>query len=107
MDKYDGDFSKIELSKLMEWEEEVICDIDLYKENIKSLQSDFQQKKMNMKEYMSGYSFINEQITKLIDKRIKITSTINSRIQGMSDNYNEDIKEYVDFYYREDWEENW
>ena len=81
MNKYDGDFSHVEVTQLIEYEDELNCDIDLYNESIIKLQLNYQRGEKPLKEYMSEFEILNGKIEQLREYRDNLTLVINSRIK--------------------------
>lgn len=103
MNKYDGDFSHVEVTQLIELEDELNCDIDLYNESIVRLQLTYQRGEKPFKEYMEEFDILNSKIEELREYRNNLTLVINSRIKDFdSDNIFElDNGEFVDNFYKE------
>lgn len=100
MKDYNVDFSKYSISEMIELEDEVRCDVDLYKEQIIRLQLDYQAKKISFSKYEEDYSIINEKIINLTDTLGQLGLLINSRIkypdEFAGDGYS--IEDFVEFY---------
>ncbi|ARM66136.1 hypothetical protein AM2_009 [Lactococcus phage AM2] len=103
MNKYDGDFSHVEVTQLIEYEDELNCDIDLYNESIIRLQLSYQRGEKPYKEYMSEFEILNDKIEQLREYRKNLTSIINSRIKEFDndDIFELDNEEFVEQFYKE------
>lgn len=94
------------LSELMEEEEMLQCDIDLYSEQILRLQLNLQAKKITYQDYTASFETINNRINVLRDKLNDISYAINSIIvddysSGSADIYdiedNDDVYGFIDY----------
>lgn len=103
MNKYDGDFSNVEVTELIELEDELNCDIDLYNESIIRLQLSYQRGEKPYQEYISEFEIFNDKIEELRGYRDNLTLVINSRIRDFdNDNIFElGNGEFVDSFYKE------
>lgn len=103
MNKYDGDFSKVEVAELIELEDELNCDIDLYNESIISLQLSYQHGEKPYQEYISEFSIFNDKIEELRGYRDNLTLVINARIRDFNNEniFELDNGEFVDDFYKE------
>ena len=88
-----GNLRKIELSELMEREDELLCDISLYEEQLLRLQLTLQKKKITVEEYTDDYQATSSKITKLKETMKSLSQEINSRIKDYdeSDYYFDDL----------------
>lgn len=75
---YEG---QTDLSVLMEREDEMQCDVQLYKDELLRLQLKLQKKQISLEEYTESYDSISTRKAKLEDKLGKLSLEINSRIQ--------------------------
>lgn len=100
MKDYNVDFSKYSISEMIELEDEVRCDIDLYNEQILRLQLDYQAKKIPFSKYEEDYSIINEKVIMLTSVLAELGFLINSRIKFPDeldgDGYS--VEDFVQFY---------
>lgn len=103
MNKYDGDFSHVGVTQLIEYEDELNCDIDLYNESIVRLQLSYQRGEKPLKEYLSEFEILNGKIEQLREYRDNLTLIINSRIREFEDDdiFELDNEEFVEQFYKE------
>lgn len=100
--EFNDNLRKLELSSLMEREDELTCDIKLYEEQLLGLQLSLQKKDIDVDEYQNDYDIISLKVTSLREKMRGISIEINNRIKDY-DNYDEDIdslgnEDFVDQY---------
>lgn len=105
MNKYDVDFTNVSIGELIEKEDDLTCDIDLYKEQILDLQLAFQRKDIDYKKYMNDYQNIYEHMQKLIDYKSNISHIINQRIKYSDDDDTMELKnnDFIEFYYHDEY----
>lgn len=106
---FNGNLRKIDLSILMEREDELMCDIRLYEEQILRLQLTLQKKEITVEHYKDDYDTISSKITRLKELMQSISIEINSRIKDYDEFGDVDdlsIEELVDGYdYESEFEE--
>ena len=98
----DKNLREVDLSMLMEEEEEMTCDIRLYEEQLLNLQLSLQKKKITNEEYQNDYNIISAKSTSLRESMKNISIEINSRIKDY-DEYSDEIdywrtEDFIDDY---------
>ena len=92
-------FNGDNLARLMEREDELFCDISLYKNQIFQLQLDFQSRKIDIDEYTNSYDLISAKISLLTDELSSVSSSINNIIRDFNNGEVGNYEEYNDGYY--------
>lgn len=82
---YNDELRSVELEILMEKEDELMCDISLYNEQIIRLQMSLQKKEIEIEQYTEDYDILSLKVTKLKETLSGISKEINSRIKFYDD----------------------
>lgn len=99
--EFNENLRKVDLSILMEREDEMMCDIRLYEEQILRLQLTLQKKEITVEHYNDDYDSISSKITNLKEAMRSVSIEINSRIKDYDEFGDVDelsIEELVDDY---------
>lgn len=82
---FDTGLCNVGLEVLMEREDEMMCDISLYNEQIIRLQMSLQKKEMTVTEYNNDYEILSSKVARLNESLKIISKEINIRIKDYDD----------------------